>query len=100
VELSQLGASTLRYLESLSPFGAGNPEPRLLLRRVEVSLLEAWGRFNRLKLRQSGYSMSAIMFTVPPRCVPEPRCLCDLACTLRPGGRCLDLLVEDWRPAA
>jgi single-stranded-DNA-specific exonuclease len=99
-ELSQLGGQTLRYLESLSPFGAGNPEPCLLFRRVEVNLLEAAGRFNRLNLRQSGHSMRAVMFASPEQSLPGRACLCDLACTLRLNGRYLDLLVEDWRPAA
>ncbi|MDR1397908.1 MAG: single-stranded-DNA-specific exonuclease RecJ [Desulfarculales bacterium] len=99
-ELSQMGGQSLRYLESLSPFGAGNPEPCLLFRRVEVSILEAAGRFRRLNLRQSGHSMRAVMFASPEQSLPGRACLCDLACTLRPNGRYLDLLVEDWRPAA
>jgi len=64
VTLDELTIDLLREMESLAPFGQGNPEPRLGTRNVEVSSSRLVGA-QHLKMRlrqQNGPSISAIFF--------------------------------------
>ena len=100
VEISQLNGRTIPYLDSLAPFGAGNPEPCLLLRRVEMQPTGTVSRHLRLNLRQGGKSLNAIAFGAAQRPAPVRDRLYDVACWLRVSsymGRNLELVVEDWR---
>lgn len=104
VELSQLNWQTLRYLEELAPFGTGNPEPMLLLRRVELQghSTVGQGKHLRLTLRHGGSKARAIAFSASHRPWPLRELLYDVACTPRISnynGRHLELVVEDWRLA-
>ncbi len=104
VDLSQLNWQTLRYLEELSPFGAGNPEPVLLLRRVEMvgHSTVGQGKHLRLNLRQGGARAKGIAFSASHRPWPLRDFLYDVACIPRISnynGRHLELVVEDWRLA-
>lgn len=63
--LDELDWHLFEELSSLSPFGAGNPEPVLQARGLEVMYPKVVGRNHvRMKLRQNGRSMPAIGFNM------------------------------------
>jgi single-stranded-DNA-specific exonuclease len=106
VELRQLNRQIMDYLRNLAPFGTGNPEPRLLLRRVEMSAqntVTGRGRHLRLLMHQGGVKASAIAFGGAERQWPQRNTLYDVACTPRVsnyGAAHLEIVVEDWRQAS
>jgi single-stranded-DNA-specific exonuclease len=64
VNLEELSIELIRQLEKLSPFGQGNPEPRLGVRGLQVISSRIVGN-NHLKMRmkgQGGISLDAIAF--------------------------------------
>lgn len=63
--LDELDWQLFEELSSLSPFGAGNPEPVLQARGLEVMYPKVVGRNHvRMKLKQNGRSMPAIGFNM------------------------------------
>lgn len=102
VGLGELGSELMPVLERLAPFGPGNPEPVLACRGVEVGQASLVGDGHlRLEVRQNGRRLKAIGFHLAPL-KPAVGSRVDLACTPRIssyGGRHLELVVEDLRPA-
>ncbi|HEX9860172.1 MAG TPA: single-stranded-DNA-specific exonuclease RecJ, partial [Nitrospirota bacterium] len=63
--LDEIDWELYEELSSLSPFGAGNPEPVLQARGLEVMYPKVVGRNHvKMKLRQHGRSMPAIGFNM------------------------------------
>ncbi len=102
VGLHDLGPELIPVLERLAPFGPGNPEPVLALKGVEVGQASLVGEGHlRLEVRHNGRRLKGIGFNLGPR-KPAAGSRVDLACTPRIssyGGRHLELVVEDLRPA-
>ena len=68
VLIEELGEREVVALEGLAPFGAGNPEPCLVLRGVRVQQLQPVGEGHlRFTARQGGYSMACIAFGLAER---------------------------------
>lgn len=68
VLIEELGQSEVVALAGLAPFGAGNPEPCLLLRGVRVQQLQPVGEGHlRFTARQGGYSLACIAFGMAER---------------------------------
>jgi single-stranded-DNA-specific exonuclease len=62
--LRELDPGTVGTLESLAPFGVGNPRPRLRLSGARLSappsLIGATGRHLSMQFKQDGYSVRAV----------------------------------------
>ncbi|CAO0820445.1 single-stranded-DNA-specific exonuclease [Desulfarculales bacterium] len=103
VGLTELGPELMPVLERLAPFGSGHPEPVLALRGMEVGQASLVGEGHlRLEVRQNGRRLKGIGFNLGPR-KPAVGSRVDLACTPRIstyGGRHLELVLEDLRPAS
>lgn len=68
VLIEELGEREVVALEGLAPFGAGNPEPCLVLRGVRVQQLQPVGQGHlRFTARQGGYSLACIAFGLAER---------------------------------
>lgn len=65
LSLDELDWDLYGELSSLSPFGAGNPEPVLQARNLEVLYPKMVGKNHiKMKLRQQGFAMPAIGFNM------------------------------------
>ena len=108
---SALTGSVMGILQTMAPFGAGNPVPTFVARGMEVvssRSVGADGAHLRLKLRESEKQIAwdAISFRTGDR-ASEARGLLDVAYRLRvsngygrsAGQRVLELEVLDFRPA-
>ncbi|MEK7334025.1 MAG: single-stranded-DNA-specific exonuclease RecJ, partial [Candidatus Binatota bacterium] len=60
LEFSEIGLSLVRHIETLKPFGIGNPEPLFVTKAVEVSERRDFSGGSRLRLRQGGKSLGAV----------------------------------------
>ncbi len=102
VELAQLGNGSLAALERLAPFGPGNSEPLLLAQDLTVQAAWVVGQDHlKMELGQGKAKASAIAFRQAER-LPKLGQRLDLVFTPRLsnfGGRHLELVVEDMRPA-
>ena len=68
VLIEELGQAEVLALAGLAPFGAGNPEPCLVLRGVRVQQLQPVGEGHlRFTARQGGYSLACIAFGMAER---------------------------------
>lgn len=63
LEFSEIGLSLLRHIETLKPFGIGNPEPLFVTKAVEVSERRDFSGGSRLRLRQGGKSLGGVAFS-------------------------------------
>lgn len=98
--------ATADQLETMRPFGIGNPRPTLISQGVQVRSCYSVGRDGthlKLKLSDGVDLWDAIAFrqAVPPEAVP-PRI--DAVYTLQntewKGRKRLELIIKDWRTAA
>ena len=62
LEFSAIGFPLLRQMDSLKPFGIGNPEPLFLTRGAELSERRDFNGGVRLRFRQGGRSVDAVAF--------------------------------------
>ncbi|MFQ5851591.1 MAG: single-stranded-DNA-specific exonuclease RecJ [Candidatus Binatia bacterium] len=62
VDFSEMGLLVARQLQSLAPFGIGNPEPLFVTEEVEVSERRDFNGGSRLRLRQGGRTVDAVAF--------------------------------------
>lgn len=88
-------------LKKLEPFGAGNPEPVLMLRGMQVLERRTVGEHHlKLRLSKDGHVFSAIAFRMAERKTDGPL---DIAFFLElnewNGGVTLQLRIKDLRPA-
>jgi len=63
LEFSEIGLSLVRHIETLKPFGIGNPEPLFVTKAVEVSERRDFSGGSRLRLRQGGKSLGGVAFS-------------------------------------
>ncbi len=100
--LGEVMATDHEVFARLAPFGPGHPEPLLALTDLEVqtSRLVAESHL-KLDIRQNGSRAQAIGFRLA-HLLPQATGRVDLACIPRLstyGGRHLELVLEDLRPA-
>jgi len=104
IGLDELGVGLIAELESLAPFGMGNPEPVLMARGVDLHRVETIGDGSHLRCiaRQGGYSCSCIAFRMAER-IAEFSGPCDLLFTPAinewRGRTSVQLRLRDLRPA-
>ena len=64
IDFSDVGSSLMRELETLQPFGVGNPEPLFMTADAEVCERKDFSAGVRYRLRQSGRVIGAVIFGV------------------------------------
>jgi single-stranded-DNA-specific exonuclease len=62
LELSDIGLSLMRQVESLKPFGVGNPEPLFMTRAVEVCERKTFPAGARFRFRQGERVVGGVAF--------------------------------------
>lgn len=62
LDFSAIDLGLARELEALKPYGVGNPEPLFMTRSVEISEVRDFNGGCRLRLRQRGRSIGAVIF--------------------------------------
>ena len=62
LNFAQIELSLARQIDSLQPFGIGNPEPLFITKAVEVSERRIFSNVSRLRLRQGGRTLNAVAF--------------------------------------
>jgi single-stranded-DNA-specific exonuclease len=101
--LGDLGFEALDALDNLAPFGQGNPEPVLACYGAQIDKVGVVGdKHLKLSLAQEGCLVPAIGFGMAGR-APQAGEKIDLAFIPRAssyGGRHLELVIEDLRPAS
>ncbi len=103
--LPQMGGATYQSLQSLAPFGLGNPVPTFLSRQVEVVDCQTMGNNGghlRLKLRQNNVTWEAVAFGLG-ECSKEMHSHIDIVYNLRlerwRGEERLRLNIQDLAPS-
>lgn len=68
VDLEKIDVEDVRSLERLSPCGSGNPSPKFLLSQATIDGVYpiSEGRHSRIRLRQSGRMLYAVLFGTGP----------------------------------
>ncbi|MDD3678283.1 MAG: single-stranded-DNA-specific exonuclease RecJ [Dehalococcoidales bacterium] len=105
MNLSQLGGDTYQSLQSLAPFGMGNPIPTFVSRSVEVVDCQTMGNNGghlRLKLRQNNVNWEAVAFGLG-ECFKDMHSHIDIVYNLRlehwRGEERLRLNIHDMAPS-
>jgi single-stranded-DNA-specific exonuclease len=62
LRFAEINFSLVRELESLQPFGVGNPEPLFMTREVEVCERKMFSGGARFRLRQEGRFIGGVAF--------------------------------------
>lgn len=103
LELSAVNQTNHAFIESLAPFGEGNPAPTFMTRGVKVSEARTVGRDDahlKLRLFASGTTLEAIAFGHGPRFAELGRSI-DVVYSIQVndwgGRRRLELKVVDFR---
>ncbi len=64
LEFADIGMALMRELEILQPYGIGNPEPVFVTTQAEVCERKVFSAGVRYRLRQSGRTISGVIFGV------------------------------------
>ena len=103
LEFSEIGLSLIRHIETLKPFGIGNPEPLFVTKAVEVSERRDFSGGSRLRLRQGGKSLGAVVFGLEKDFPASPGRKIDLVYRLAEnewnGSSAVELRIIDCRLA-
>jgi single-stranded-DNA-specific exonuclease len=104
LNFSEIGMPLLRELESLKPFGVGNPEPLFMTERVEVCDRKPFSAGVRFHFRHGGRVIGGVAFGAGNDFLAAPGVTVDLAYRLSEnewnGTTTVDLKIVDARPAA
>jgi single-stranded-DNA-specific exonuclease len=104
LNFSEVGIPLLRELESLKPFGVGNPEPLFMTEQVEVCDRKPFSGGVRFHFRQGGRVIGGVAFGVSEDFLAATGKTMDLAYRLSEnewnGMSTVDLKIVDARPAA
>ncbi len=105
----QLNLETVKQMEMLAPFGAGNPRPVLLCRGVEVDeparRMGGGDRHLSVQLRQGSKVVRAVAFSAGDWCDDLNNTEGPIEIAYRPvinefrGMRKVEIHLVDWRPA-
>ena len=103
LEFSEIGLSLIRHIETLKPFGIGNPEPLFVTKAVEVSERRDFSGGSRLRLRQGGKLLGAVVFGLEKDFPASPGANIDLVYRLTEnewnGSSAVELRIIDCRLA-
>jgi single-stranded-DNA-specific exonuclease len=101
---SDIGFPLMRELESLKPFGVGNPEPLFMSESVEVCERKVFSTGARFRLRQSGRILGGVAFRVGEDFPGIPGTNIDVVYRLGEnewnGTKAVELKIVNARPAA
>jgi single-stranded-DNA-specific exonuclease len=107
--LGQLNLETMKQMDMLAPFGAGNPRPTLCSRGVvvegEASLMGKTKRHLTVQLRQGSKTIRAVAFNAESWCDELNNMTEPFEIAYRPvvnefrGYRSVEIHLVDWRPA-
>jgi single-stranded-DNA-specific exonuclease len=104
LNFSEIGIHLVRELESLKPFGVGNPEPLFMTERVEICDRRPFSGGVRFHFRQGGRVIGGVAFGVNDDFLSATGETVDLAYRLSEnewnGTTTVDLKIVDARPAA
>jgi single-stranded-DNA-specific exonuclease len=104
LNFSEIGFPLVRELESLKPFGVGNPEPLFMTERVEVCDRKPFSAGVRFRFRHGGRVVGGVAFGAGDDFLAAPGVTVDLAYRLSEnewnGTSTVDLKIVDARPAA
>jgi single-stranded-DNA-specific exonuclease len=104
LNFSQIGFPVIRELETLKPFGVGNPEPLFMTAGVEVCDRKEFTGGARFRLRQGGRVIGAVAFGVGETFAGAPGATVDVVYRLCEnewnGSSTVELKLVDARPAA
>ena len=103
MDFSSIDLALARQLEALKPFGIGNPEPLFMTRSVEISELKDFNGGRRLRLRQGGRSIGAVIFERGEKFSARPGEKIDIVYRLTEnewnGTSSVELRLVDTRPS-
>jgi single-stranded-DNA-specific exonuclease len=103
LNFSEIGFPLLRELDSLKPFGVGNPEPLFMTERVEVCDRKPFSAGVRFRFRHGGRVIGGVAFGAGDDFLAAPGVTVDLAYRLSEnewnGTTTVDLKIVDARPA-
>jgi single-stranded-DNA-specific exonuclease len=107
--LGQLSIESIRHMEMLAPFGAGNPRPLLYCRDVRLDepsrRMGGGDRHLTVKLRQGATVMRGVAFGAGDWCDDLNACEGPIEIAYRPvinefrGFKKVEIQIVDWRPA-
>jgi single-stranded-DNA-specific exonuclease len=102
VDFSEIDLALTSQLEAFKPFGVGNPEPLFMTRAVEVADRRDFNGGCRLRLRQQGRSLAAVVFSRVEPIPHRPGEMLDVAYRLTEnqwnGNATVELRLVDSRP--
>jgi single-stranded-DNA-specific exonuclease len=101
---ADIGFPLMRELESLKPFGVGNPEPLFMSQEVEVCERKIFSTGVRLRLRQGGRMLGGVAFGAGEDFPGMPGTNIDVVYRLGEnewnGTKSVELKIINARPAA
>jgi single-stranded-DNA-specific exonuclease len=103
MNLSEIGLALLNELNTLKPFGIGNPEPTFMTAGAEVCERKVFSAGVRFRLRQAGRVVGGVIFGVADDFPAMPGETVDVAYRLAEnewnGTTTVELKIVDMRPA-
>lgn len=104
LDFSEVGMPMLRELETLQPFGVGNPEPVFMTASAEVCERKVFSAGVRYRLRQAGRVISGVIFGVGDDYLGTPGEKIDVVYRLSEnqwnGSSSVELKIADARAVA
>jgi single-stranded-DNA-specific exonuclease len=104
LQFSELGFPIMRELDSLKPFGVGNPEPLFMTKSVEICERKSFSAGARFRFRQGGCVVSGVAFGVGEEFGGAAGSVVDVAYRLSEnewnGNSTVEMKIVDTRLAA
>jgi len=104
LNLADIGFPLMREIETLKPFGVGNPEPLFMSRGLEIRDRRLFSAGSRFRLSQGARSVGAVAFGVGEDFPGTPGAKIDVAYRLSRnewnGNSSVELKIIDARPAS
>jgi len=104
LSFAAIGVPLIRELESLKPFGVGNPEPLFMTREVEVCERKVFSAGARFRFRHEGRLIGGVAFGAGEDFPAVPGTRVDVVYRLSEnewnGTSVVELKIVDARPAA
>ena len=101
LSFAEMGSALIRELESLKPFGVGNPEPLFMTEQVEICERRPFNGGVRFRFRQSGRVIGGVAFGAGDDFLAAPGVKADLVYRLSEnewnGTTAIELRIVDAR---
>jgi single-stranded-DNA-specific exonuclease len=102
LNFAEMGSALIRELESLKPFGVGNPEPLFMTEQVEICERRPFNGGVRFRFRQGGRVIGGVAFGAGDDFLAAPDVKADLVYRLSEnewnGTTAIELKIVDARP--